>query len=370
MNQSWITDKYDLSWKHVLGVAILLVFVGLLISATQTKSSLSAQTSQPQNQTATQDGPASTTQAAAVTQATQSNTNNQRGEVAQASGTPRSTSAEPNDDTDQPSPNITNPDELFASLNLSAESVVVWNQDENSMIYEKQSRKEQPLASLTKLMTALVARENTSGSTTAVVTDQHLQAVGEYGLQAGEQWPLDQLIRFMLVQSSNDAARAVASAVTDNPNDGYASKFVDMMNETANNLGLQDTYFFNPSGLDINEELISGGYGTAYDTVRLFDYIASNYPELLLPTTRQVVQTQASSGQQYTAQNTNEDIDQYAAVFGSKTGYTVLAGGNLVMGFDLQKPVIIALFGSSKQGRFADMQQLHQASKRYFELTN
>lgn len=262
------------------------------------------------------------------------------------------------------------PKELFADLNVSAESVAVWNQSKNKMIYERQADKEQPLASLTKLMTALAATENTTASTTATVNKHHLDAAGEYGLQAGEVWPIDELISFMLVRSANDAARAVASATTNDTEDGYASKFVDIMNQTATRLGLSDTYFFNPSGLDINEELISGGYSNARDTVRLFDYISSNYPDLLAPTTKESVQTHASSGQQYTAENTNEDIELYPSAFGSKTGYTVLAGGNLIMGFDLKEPIIIALFGSTKEGRFTDMQQLHQATKRYLTITD
>jgi D-alanyl-D-alanine carboxypeptidase len=265
---------------------------------------------------------------------------------------------------------VTDPQTLFSNLSLSAESVVVWNQADNKVIYQQASQKEQPLASLTKLMTALVVKENTQASTTATVTDQHLKAFGEYGLQAGEKWPIDELITFMLVSSANDAARAVASATVNAPNDGYASEFVDMMNRTANRLGLSDTYFFNPSGLDINEELISGGYSTAQDAVKLFDYITTNHPDLLTPTTKPEVQVRTSSGKQYTADNTNDDIKRYTNSYGSKTGYTVLAGGNLVMGFQLDEPIIIAVFGSTKQGRFTDMQQLYQATKQYLTVTN
>lgn len=351
-------------WRYTIIAALVIIISFGVIRITQTSDSTTAQaTNSSVTQSTTSQQTKNTSersQLASVGNVSASTTTSSK-----TTTEPQSTTTDSHTDT-RPS----NPKELFANLNLSAESVAVWDRSENKMIYERKANEEQPLASLTKLMTALVATENTTSSTTATINQHHLNAVGEYGLEAGETWPIDELISFMLVRSANDAARAVASATTNDTGDGYASKFVDIMNRTATRLGLSDTYFFNPSGLDINEELISGGYSNARDAVRLFDYISSNYPDLLAPTTKQSVQTHSSSGQHYTVKNTNDDIKLYPSTFGSKTGYTVLAGGNLIMGFDLKDPVIIALFGSTKEGRFADMQQLHQATKRYLTITD
>lgn len=359
--------KYVLNWRYLAGAALIVTVLAGMAVIAQTESSLSAKSPETASTSQEQlDNTNQNNQVAAANQGTNAVNQDDQLPTSSSTTTPSDNTSKP---INQPHP-YSNPEKLFTDLRLSAESVIVWNQAENEIIYGHQSRKEQPLASITKLMTALVARENTTASTTATVGSQHLDAVGEYGLQADETWPIDQLITFMLVRSANDAARAVASATTDAENDGYASKFVDMMNQTANRLGLEDTYFFNPSGLDINEELISGGYSTAYDTVRLFDYITSNHPNLLAPTTKKTVRVHTSSGNQYTAENTNEDISAYSNSYGSKTGYTVLAGGNLVMGFQLQEPVVIAVFGSTKNGRFTDMQQLHQATKQYLSITD
>lgn len=366
MTNLQIINKYIGYWRYTAIAGLVIIISFGVINLTQEKNSTSVQALTSQSTTTSQQDRNDRTksQLASVGNASSTHAKDSRSTPTEAQATTQATTTEPQ--TQQPS----NPRELFANLNLSAESVAVWNRSENNMIYERRANKEQPLASLTKLMTALAATENTTASTTATVNKHHLDAVGEYGLQAGETWPIDELISFMLVRSANDAARAVASATTNDTDDGYASKFVDIMNQTATRLGLSDTYFFNPSGLDINEELISGGYSNARDTVRLFDYISSNYPNLLVPTTKQSVQTHTVSGQQYTAKNTNDDIKLYPNALGSKTGYTVLAGGNLIMGFNLKEPVIIAVFGSTKEGRFADMQQLHQATKRYLTITD
>jgi len=257
-------------------------------------------------------------------------------------------------------------DVSFNDLSVKAESVLVWDVQKNQPIYAHNAGTEQPLASLTKLMTALVATQEYTGNATTTINSRHLDAYGEYGLSKNEVWTLDDLISFMLIESANEAARAVATAGEKSKTDkGYSEQFVEMMNQTATNLNLTDTYFFNPSGLDINEDLISGGYGTAEDIVRLFVYIQQHYPDILQSTTHPSLTLSAKNGSVYKAENTNNLVGDLPKITGSKTGYTVLAGGNLVMGFDLKRPVVIAVLGSTKDGRFSDIKKLYNRTHQY-----
>lgn len=260
------------------------------------------------------------------------------------------------------------PQDPFA-VSVKAESAIVWDLKERQALYTKQPDAEQPLASLTKLMTALVAAElaNRGEGEEAVISRQHLDALGESGLTAGQTWNTSDLISFMLIESSNDAARAVAAASSEDKSDGYAKEFIDNMNNTAQELGLSSTYFFNPSGLDLNETLISGGYGTARNVAQLFSHILETNRDVLAPTTQTHHTFQSKEGLRYQANNTNTWLPRFSHTLGSKTGYTVLAGGNLVMGFDLEHPVVIVVLGSSRSGRFQDMQTLYNATQMYFQ---
>lgn len=252
-------------------------------------------------------------------------------------------------------------------VSITAESAVVWDVKNHRLLYEQAADKERPLASLTKVMTALVAAQlaEETGTDKTVISRQHLDALGSSGLVAGQSWNIYDLIAFMLMESSNDAARAVAAASSDDQADGYAKEFVERMNDTARSLGLESTYFFNPSGLDLNETLISGGYGTARDMAELFSYILETKQGILEPTTHVSEAFQSLEGYSYSAQNTNTWLNQFPETLGSKTGYTVLAGGNLVMAFELERPIVIVVMGSTQSGRFHDMKTLYEASKRY-----
>jgi len=255
----------------------------------------------------------------------------------------------------------------FSNMALKADSVLVWDASREESLYAKNAQKEQPLASLTKLMTALVATQNVTGQATTTLSDQHLNAHGEYGLKKNQTWKLDSLITFMLVESANDAARAVAAADGQNTDEGYAKDFIENMNDTASQLDLTDTYFFNPSGLDINEDLISGGYGTATEITKLFAYMQRHYADILRPTTQKNISLTTENGATYNANNTNTLVDTLANTSGSKTGYTRLAGGNLIMGFNLNRPVIITILGSTKEGRFTDMKTLYEETKKHLK---
>lgn len=344
-----VGDNQNIILLTLVGIAVVLV---LLVLTTRT-SDLSS-------------GPAVDNQARSSTTSRQVRGDRLEQKEGKASSTETDTTSNIATTSD-PEEFTTEPTDPFG-VPLTAESAIVWDQEAGEVLYEKKADEERPLASLTKLMTALVAAETNSDLGMPVqITSQHLAALGDSGLVANQTWDLRDLIGFMLMESSNDAARAVASASSTTESDGYyAKQFIDRMNTTAENIGLESTYFFNPSGLDLNETLISGGYGTARDVAHLFAYILDTNPDILTPTTKSSKVFRSIEGLRYTASNTNTWLAQFDNALGSKTGYTVLAGGNLVMGFDLENPVVIVVLGSTRTGRFQDMQTLYNATQQYF----
>jgi D-alanyl-D-alanine carboxypeptidase len=109
--------------------------------------------------------------------------------------------------------------------------------------------------------------------------------------------------------------------------------------------------------------MTSGGYGSAKDMAKLFQYIIENKPTLLEATQYEKLAI-ASKSKVHTADNTNKIVSSIPALIASKTGLTDLSGGNLVIAFDagLMRPIIISVLGSSEDGRFSDMQKLVEAS--------
>jgi D-alanyl-D-alanine carboxypeptidase (penicillin-binding protein 5/6) len=171
------------------------------------------------------------------------------------------------------------------------------------------------------------------------------------------------------MSSSNDGAFALASAAGNvlKPNSG-AHSFVEAMNIRAEEIGLHETYFRNPTGLDISETE-AGAYGSARDMAFLMEYIVKNEPDILTFTREDVARVYSKTGGFHDAENTNDYIDEIPGLIGSKTGYTDLAGGNLVVAFDagLNRPIVVVVLGSSQEDRFTDVMELVNAAKEYAE---
>jgi D-alanyl-D-alanine carboxypeptidase len=169
-----------------------------------------------------------------------------------------------------------------------------------------------------------------------------------------------------MLASSNDAAFALAAAVgsiidKSNPN----QTFVNAMNIRAEELGLNNFKFFNPTGLDIDSTQ-AGAFGTAREVTFLMEYILENYPNILEPSTFTATRVYNETGSYHSAENTNPIVTQIPNLLGSKTGYTDIAGGNLTIAFDAgyNRPIIITVLGSSFDGRFSDVKKLVDAVKK------
>ncbi|OHA92966.1 MAG: hypothetical protein A3H52_02830 [Candidatus Zambryskibacteria bacterium RIFCSPLOWO2_02_FULL_39_26] len=256
--------------------------------------------------------------------------------------------------------------EAFQNLELSAKSAYVYDVSGNRVIYKKNEFVQLPLASITKLMMALIASELIGENSRVTIKKEFLEEEGDTGLLADESWRMKDLLDFSLVTSSNDGARSLASVIgaydlkTENFDFGRKD-FISKMNQRAQELGLQQTYFVNESGLDNGS--ISGGYGSAIDTAKLMQYILKNKPELLEATKYQSI-TVNSLNKEHIAKNTNIEVSSIPGLIASKTGYTDKAGGNLAVAFDLSigRPIIVVVLGSTIDGRFEDVSKLVAAS--------
>jgi len=254
----------------------------------------------------------------------------------------------------------------FANIIIEAKSAIVFDIKTGKVLYEKNADEVRPLASLTKVMTAVTALDLLPNYTVITIDKQFLKEEGDNGLLRDERWKLRDLLDFSLVTSSNDGAAAIASAAgavesgTTNL-DISRSEFISKMNEKAQAIGILSARFLNETGLDLPDGQ-SGGYASARDVVKLFSYALSKHGEIFEATRYKNTNVTSLDKITHKAKNTNESIDDLPGVIGSKTGYTTMAGGNLAIIFDpgLARPVVIVTLGSTAEGRFSDVTLLAQ----------
>jgi D-alanyl-D-alanine carboxypeptidase (penicillin-binding protein 5/6) len=202
---------------------------------------------------------------------------------------------------------------------LGSDAAILEDLDSGQVLFEKASRARRPIASLTKVMTALLVLEKAETSETVTVgADATSQGGSRLGLEVGEERTVNELLYALLLQSANDAAVALADHVA-----GTEPAFVEMMNRRVADLGLRDTSFQSATGLD------DDGYSTARD-MALLDRLA-----LGNPTFAKIVRTKfrdipAPSGPARHIQNRNVLLWLYPGAIGVKTGFTTPAGHCMV----------------------------------------
>lgn len=212
---------------------------------------------------------------------------------------------------------------VLAAPSVSSQKAILMDQETGRVLYEKDAHTQSRIASITKIMTAILAVE--SGKMDQEVTVSQ-NAAGTEGsslyLKAGEKIKLEDLVYGLMLRSGNDGAVAIAEFVG-----GSLDGFVYMMNEKAKEIGMENTHFSNPHGLDDHED----HYSTAYDMAVLTRYSMENdrYKEI-------------AGTKVHTAPNPDEKWDRkwknknrlltelYKYSTGGKTGYTKLAKRTLV----------------------------------------
>ncbi len=199
------------------------------------------------------------------------------------------------------------------------------------------------IASLTKLMTSLVARENAASSTIITIgaEDLNVDSVNK-DLRVGDRFTLDEAFHFLLISSDNAMAKAVARTVFH----GNTSAFVDRMNRTAAALGMTHTSYEDPVGLGRDVSSVS-------DMAILARYIENHYPDLFSFSRYAHLTMMTEQGRVFELTNTNVILNQIPGIIGSKTGYTPEVGGSLLVVFETQKGKFVSIVLGSPD-RFGD----------------
>ena len=202
---------------------------------------------------------------------------------------------------------------------LDSRIALVYDRNSGNVLYEKNGHKTTPMASTTKIMTSIVVLEKTNLKDTVVV-DKKAAATGgsRLGLKTGDKLTVNDLLYGLMLRSGNDAAVALAVYVG-----GSIEGFAKLMNQKAAELGLKNTNFVTPHGLDSEKH-----YTTAYELAKMADYALKNEKFRKIVGTKNCNIT--INGASKNISNTNELLEYLNGVYGIKTGFTNGAGRCLV----------------------------------------
>jgi D-alanyl-D-alanine carboxypeptidase (penicillin-binding protein 5/6) len=238
----------------------------------------------------------------------------------------------------------------FGALSLEAKALSVYDATENKKIYGQNDQDILPIASLAKIMTVLVALDEHSPGDEIKILQSSVAKNGDSGLRPNEKWQIGNLAKFTLVLSANDGADALS---------GNNAEFLNKMNHKTEEIGLENTIFFNNTGLDIDAGF-AGAYATAEDVNTMAVFALKAYPEIFSATVLPEIEFKSESGFSHQIKNTDTILEKIPNILFSKTGMTTLAGGNLTVIFKDKNnhEIAITVLGSTPEGRFSDMEKL------------
>ena len=221
-------------------------------------------------------------------------------------------------------------------LAVSARSAVLLSGESGAVLWEKNPRERLPMASTTKIMTALLALEEAerAGDPAVEITEEMVAVEGSsMGLRAGDRLTLANLAAGMLLASGNDAAHGAALFL-----DGSQEGFARRMNSRAEEIGMKDTHFVTPSGLDAEDH-----FSTAYDLALLAREALENEAFAELAASPRCEVTFIEPAHTATYENHNKLLGLYEGCVGVKTGYTKKAGRCLVSAARREGVTLIAV---------------------------
>lgn len=228
---------------------------------------------------------------------------------------------------------------------INARSALVMDFESGTILYEKNAYRKRPMASTTKIMTAIIALENCDLDEEVIISKKAAGMGGSVmGLKAETSIKMIDLLHGMLICSGNDAAVAVAEHIG-----GSIEGFSELMNQKALELGAYSTSFSNPHGLDAENH-----YTTAYDLAKITRYALNN------PVFNEIVKKTEFYYEGRTLKNTNEMLSLYEGADGVKTGYTGLAGRCLVTSatHNDMRFISVVLFCDTKNLRTSSSQKI------------
>lgn len=203
---------------------------------------------------------------------------------------------------------------------IRAKNIILLDADSKFMLYGNGAHDRVPIASVTKLMTALVVAD-TKKDDIITIEQSDVNVIGsKIGLRVGEKIKTSALLKGLLIKSGNDTAMALSRGLA-----GSQPSFVELMNKKVDELGLQDTRYVDPHGLS------SDGYSTPFDQAIILSY-ALNIPQIKEIISTNETTIKAETGEVHDLKNSNRLITDelhYDGVLGGKTGFTIEAGHSL-----------------------------------------
>jgi D-alanyl-D-alanine carboxypeptidase (penicillin-binding protein 5/6) len=244
---------------------------------------------------------------------------------------------------------------------LNSRIAVAYDRKSGNVIWGKNENKRTAMASTTKIMTAIVLIENADLNKMVTVSAKAAGTGGSrLGLKRNDKISLRDLLYGLMLKSGNDSAVAIAEEVG-----GSIEGFAEMMNSKAAELGLENTHFVTPHGLDNPEH-----YTTAFELAKLADYALKN--EMFAKVVGTKNYTVTINGYPKNISNTNELLGYLNGVYGVKTGFTNNAGRCLVTSvnrnnFDI---ITVVLQADTKKFRTTDSIKLIEYVYENYELLN
>ena len=206
------------------------------------------------------------------------------------------------------------------AIETSARSAILMDIDSNRILYEENINEKRSVASISKIMTAVIAIESGKLDDKVIIGDEINKSYGSgIYIKVGEEMTLKDLVYGLMLRSGNDAALAIAKYVG-----GEVEDFVKTMNKKASEIGMNNTEFHNPSGLDQEE----GNYSTAYDMAILTSYAMKLDDYKTITSTKKYTLT--TNKNVYSWINKNKLLSIYKYTTGGKTGFTEIAKRTLV----------------------------------------
>lgn len=244
---------------------------------------------------------------------------------------------------------------------INSRAAVVIDRATNTILYGKKETEHRKMASTTKIMTCLLVIENCDLSETIEVSKKSAGTGGSrLGLKTGDKITINDLLYGLMLCSGNDTAVALAEHIG-----GSIEGFAEIMNNRAKELGLENTHFVTPHGLDADEH-----YTTAYELAKLTNYALNN--EIFAKIVGTKTYTVTINGYPKTISNTNELLGNLNGVYGVKTGFTNGANRCLVTACKRNNLDIICvvLGADTKKFRTQDSIKLIEYSFKTFTPVN
>lgn len=247
-----------------------------------------------------------------------------------------------------------------SSLAATSRSVLIYDLQNNKVLFEKDADQKLPMASLTKIMTAIIALENPKKDNHYLVKPEYLVGEDTMGLSAGEVLGLEELTYGLMLPSGNDAAEVLADNFP-----GGRDTFIKAMNNKAVALGLSNTRFSNPSGLQGD----GAQYTNASEMVVITRFALENFPVFRKVSATYQREIPATSTHKYFfLENATNLLSTYPGVKGVKTGFTPEAGLCLVTYLEYKDQKIIGVMLNS-QNRRGEMKELLDYSLKKLGVT-